>query len=300
VVLPTGSQYEISFGDWTAVITELGATLRALQVGGRDVVNGFAADQSPSGGRGQQLVPWPNRIRDGRYEFAGKSQQLVLSEPAHHNASHGLGRYVPWHVVDHQADAVTLELMIYPQPGWQGILEAALTYRVNDDGLVVAMQATNRGPSAIPFGYGAHPYLTVGEDLVDELSLTVPASRYLVVDDRMLPVEVQPVDGTDFDWRSSRRIDGALIDTAFTDVNVGTDRRWEVSVQLADRCTFLWGDESLRWIQVFTGGPYRNWSIAVEPMTCGPDAFNPGPTHDDLLVLQPDETFRCEWGIGAR
>ena len=53
----------------------------------------------------------------------------------------------------------------------------------------------------------------------------------------------------------------------------------------------LWGDETFVWTQVFTGGPNRDWWVAVEPMTCGPDAFNEGPTHDDMRVLAPGRTF---------
>ena len=300
MVFPTGTQYEIRSGDWTAAITELGATLRSLQIGGRDVVNGFPADKSPSGGRGQQLLPWPNRIRDGRYEFEGKQQQLALTEPARHNASHGLGRYVPWRVLNHEDETVTLQLVIYPQPGWPGTLQARVTYRVDAGGLTVDVEVVNLGANAIPFGYGAHPYITVGEKVVDEVILEIPASRYLLVDDRMLPLDLKSVNGTTFDWRTAHRIEDAVLDTAFTDLSREADGRWEVSVRLGDRCTYVWGDEHMRWTQIFTGGPYRNTSVAVEPMTCGPDAFNPGPTHDDLLLLQPDEVLRLTWGIGSR
>ena len=300
MVFPTGAQHEIRFGDWTAAITELGATLRSLQVGGRDVLNGFAADKSPSGGRGQQLLPWPNRIRDGRYEFEGKQQQLALTEPARHNASHGLGRYVAWRLLDHQDDTVSQQLVIYPQPGWPGTLQAQVTHRLDAAGLTVDVEVVNLGNNLIPFGYGAHPYLTVGEEVVDEVVLEIPAGRYLVVDDRLLPLDLQSVKGTEFDWRAAHRIEDAVLDTAFTDLTRGADGRWEASLRLADRCTYVWGDEHMRWIQVFTGGPYRNTSVAVEPMTCGPNAFNAGPTHDDLIVLQPEETLRLTWGIGSR
>ena len=62
---------------------------------------------------------------------------------------------------------------------------------------------------------------------------------------------------------------------------------------------FSWADETMNWLQIFTGGPYRDWSIAVEPMTCGPDAFNEGPTHGALRVLAPGHTFVGQWGISG-
>jgi aldose 1-epimerase len=300
VIYPTGEQYEISAGGCTAVVTEVGATLRSLTMGGHDILHGFAVETSPTGGRGQQLLPWPNRIRDGRYVFDGVTQQLPLSEPARHNASHGLGRNVPWVLFDRHPDQVTLRLRIYTQPGWPGILEARITYTVGADGLTVDVTATNLGSSPLPYGYGAHPYLTVGEKVVDDVTLTIPAASYLAVDDRLLPTELLPVEKTSFDWRTGRRMADASLDTAFTDLSRDAGGRWEVSVALADRCTYLWGDGGTNWVQVFSGGPYRDWSVAVEPMTCGPNAFNEGPTHADLIVLQPGATTSCSWGICER
>jgi aldose 1-epimerase len=85
-----------------------------------------------------------------------------------------------------------------------------------------------------------------------------------------------------------------------TDLGRDADGRWRVSLVLGDRYAELWGDEAMLWVQVFTGGPNRDWSIAVEPMTCGPDAFNTGPTHDGMRVLAPRATFVGTWGIFGR
>lgn len=297
---PTGEQYEIIFGTRRAVVTEVGATLRSFSVDGRDVVRGFSVQDQISGGRGQNLIPWPNRIRDGRYIFNGATQQLALTEPARHNAIHGLARHVPWVLVDRQPDAVTNRVRIYPQQGWPGILEATITHRVGEDGLTVTVQATNVGVAELPFGYGAHPYLTVGESTVDEVAITVPAASYLEVDDRMLPHKISPVDGTAYDLRGGPVLGPVNLDTALSDLARDSDGRWRVRVVLDDRHAVLWGDETMQWVQVFSGGPSRNLSLAVEPMTCGPDAFNAGPTHDGMRVLAPGETFTGEWGISNR
>ncbi|HEY5822423.1 MAG TPA: aldose 1-epimerase family protein [Propionibacteriaceae bacterium] len=294
---PTGVQYEISSGPHRAVVTEVGATLRSYAVGGRDVVHGFGEAEVIKGGRGQNLLPWPNRLRDGKYTFDGVDQQLVLSEPARHNAIHGLVRHQPWVLVEHAADSVTQRIVVYPQPGWPGVVEATITHRVAEDGLTVDVQATNRTDHDLPFGYAAHPYLSVGEETVDEVTVTVPASSYLRVDGRLLPVEVSPVEGTELDWRAGAVLGEASLDTAYTDLAREDDGRWWVRLALGERHAALWADEAFGWTQVFTGGPYRNWSIAVEPMTCGPDAFNPGPTHDGLIRLAPDQPFSARWGI---
>jgi aldose 1-epimerase len=299
-VPPTGEQYEIISGPHRAVVTEVGATLRSFSVESRDVVRGFRVDDMSRAGRGQHLIPWPNRIRDGRYVFNGVTQQLGLTEPARNNASHGLVRYVPWVLVDKKVDSVTSRVRIHPQPGWPGTLEAMITHQVSADGLTVTVEATNIGAVELPFGYGAHPYLTVGETTVDDVSITVPAGSYLEVDDRLLPTKISPVDGTLYDLRPGPVLGSTSLDTAMTDLVRDPDGRWRVRLVLGERYAELWGDEAMKWTQIFTGGPNRDWSIAVEPMTCGPDAFNAGPTHGDLKVLAPGETFVGQWGISGR
>ena len=299
-VPPTGEQYEIISGPHRAVVTEVGATLRSFYVESQDVVRGFGVDDMSRAGRGQHLIPWPNRIRDGRYVFNGVTQQLGLTEPARNNASHGLVRYVPWVLVDKKVDSVTSRVRIHPQPGWPSTLEAMITHQVSADGLTVTVEATNIGADELPFGYGAHPYLTVGESTVDDVSLSVPAGAYLEVDDRLLPTKISPVDGTIYDLRPGPVLGSTSLDTAMTDLVRDPDGRWRVKVVLGERYAELWGDEAMKWTQIFTGGPNRDWSIAVEPMTCGPDAFNAGPTHGDQKVLAPGETFVGQWGISGR
>lgn len=299
VALPTGEQYEIAAGGYRAVITELGATLRQLTHAGRPVLRGFGAEESPSGGAGQQLIPWPNRIRDGRYDFAGRSFQLPLTEPARGNANHGLVRYVGWRLAELTESTATLTVRVFPQPGWPGVLEATVSFGLAADGLTVRVEAANLGAGPLPFGYGAHPYLTVGEETVEEVTLTVPGERYLVVDERMLPVRLAPVDGTPVDFRTAAVLGERSLDTAYTDLARDRDGRWEVRLRRGEQTATLWADANFGWLQVFSGGEFRDRSIAVEPMTCGPNAFNPGPTHGDLVLLEPGQHFTGQWGISG-
>lgn len=296
-VNPTGAQYEIGSGDRRAVVTEVGATLRSYTVAGRDVVRGFAASDVVSGGRGQQLLPWPNRIRDGRYDFDGRTEQLALSEPERQNAIHGLVRHVPWRLVAHDGDRVEQAVRVYPQPGWPGAIEARIAHTVGDSGLATEVAVTNIGQTPVPFGYAAHPYLTVGEDVVDDVLLTVPAERYLAVDDRLLPVDLIGVEGRPEDLRAAAVLGSRRLDTALTGLTRGPDGRWRVRLERAGRWAELWAGAGLDWVQVFTGNDRRDLSIAVEPMTCGPNAFNPGPTHAGLVVLPPGASAGWTWGI---
>jgi aldose 1-epimerase len=294
---PTGDQYEIAFAQQQAVVTEVGATLRVYRVDGRDVLRGFAENEVIHGGRGQQLLPWPNRVRDGKYTFAGSAQQLDLSEPTRHNAIHGLVRHLAWILVSQTASSVTQRARVYPQPGWPGVLEATITHTVDADGLTVEVMATNIGAVSLPFGYAAHPYLSVGEDAVDDIVLELPADSFLEVDDRLLPIAVKPVQDTEKDFRSAHALGSVGLDTAYTGLRRADDGRWRVKLARGQRSAELWGDQTMSWLQVFTGDERRDISLAVEPMTCGPDAFNEGPTHADLIVLEPGESFSGRWGI---
>jgi aldose 1-epimerase len=294
---PTGDQYEITFQEQRAVITEVGATLRVYSVDGRDVIAGFAEDEVVHGGRGMQLLPWPNRIRDGVYTFDGVEQQLALSEPTRHNAIHGLVRHIAWDLMDFTGDAVTQRVRVYPQPGWPGILEATITHSLGPDGLEVRVGATNIGSTPVPFGYAAHPYFTVGESAVDDIVLELPAASYLDVDDRLLPIELVGVEGREQDFRSPHPLGSVNLDTAYTDLTRGEDGRARVRMSLGDRYAEMWCDGSYGWLQVFTGEHRRDINLAVEPMTCGPDAFNPGPTSEGRIVLEPGASFSGRWGV---
>lgn len=284
------------------MVVEVGGGLRTYAFGGRDVLAGYPPDARCSAGRGQMLMPWPNRIRDGRYTFAGHDHQLPLSEPDRGNAAHGLVRWAIWSVLERAEDTVTLGCRLRPQPGWEWSLDLSVTYALTVSGLVVTPRARNVGTQAAPFGFGAHPYLSVGENRVDEVELGIPAAARLELDDRLLPTGLAAVDGTGQDFREPRALGELGLDTAFTDIAAAADGRWRVTLThpRTGRAVTLWADATAYpWLQVFTGDSLpltirRTSGIAVEPMTCPPDAFNSG---DDLLVLEPGQEFEASWGI---
>jgi aldose 1-epimerase len=297
---PSGQQFEIRYAEQVAVVTEVGATIRHYSVAGHDVLDGFGADEVCSGGRGQQLIPWPNRIRAGRYSFGSKQQQLALTEPANGNAIHGLVRWANWQAESVEPARVVMTLQLHPQPGWAGSLDLSLTAELSANGLTVTTRARNSGRVDVPYGRGAHPYLSVGGDRVDSVILEVPAGRFAAPDDRGIPVDPQPVDGTAYDFREPRRIDDLVLDTAYTDIERGPDGLWRVRLSDGETgsAATVWADETHSWLQLFTGdtlpaGKARA-GLAVEPMTCGPDAFNTG---QGLVVLAPGDEQVGRWGI---
>jgi aldose 1-epimerase len=305
MVAPSGEQYEIRGGGYRAVVTECGASLRLLEYDGRPLVLGWHEDEQTSSGRGQLLAPWPNRIRDGRYIFDGRQLQLPLSEPKLSNASHGLVRWTSWNLEERTEHSVSLVYRLMSQPGYPWTLDLHALYDLSADGLTVTVTATNLSGSRAPYALGAHPYLTLGDGLVDGWELTLPAETRVVVDEQLIPTGTEDVRDTDLDFRIGRPIRAISLDTAFTDLTRDADGRVEVTLRdpHGQRGVAMWMDARHSWVQVFTGDalPSRaRESLAVEPMTAPPDAFNSG---HGLVVLAPAGTTLDEhsasWGIRA-
>lgn len=297
---PSGQAWTLQAGADQLDVVEVGGALRSWQRDGREVLAGFAPDAFISAGRGQQLLPWPNRIRDGRYTFAGTSRQLPLTEVALGNASHGLLRWVPWELLDRGPEHLSVGVTLSPQPGWDWSLHCTTTYAVSSVGLSVTSVVTNLADTPAPFGAGWHPYVAIGETPIKDVELTIPAGVVARVDERLLPVAFDPVDGSSLDLRAGRRVGGQRLDTAYTDLAVDPDGRWRVRVAVPGGPTHVvWAEAaSFPWVQVFTGKAEADQpaphGIAVEPMTCPADAFNSGR---DLIVLEPDQSWTGTWGI---
>jgi len=302
VIAPSGEQITIVAGDQQAVVVAVGGGLRSYSVSGRDLVDGYSADEMSSSGRGQVLIPWPNRLQDGTYDFDGQRHQLPLNEPERHNAIHGLVRWAPWTIVEREPDRVTMEHVLYPQPGYPFSLRIRIEYGLSHGGLKVRTTATNIGSDACPYGSGAHPYLTLGTASINRLELRAPARTVLLSDERGLPIVAQAVEGTAYDFRKLRRIDSTVLDHAFTDLERDHDGLARVELRDPDNKTqvSLWVDQSYSYLMLFSGDPLANVrrrSLAVEPMTCPPNAFRTG---DSLIRLEPGSSVAGTWGIASR
>jgi aldose 1-epimerase len=295
---PSGTQWTISHGAHRAVVVEVGGGLRSYEAGGLEAVDGFAEDEIPVGCAGQVLAPWPNRIRDGQYTFGGEPRRLPLTEPDRHNAIHGLVNWVRWRLVEASGSAVTVEHDLVPQPGYPWPLRLRTVWSVDEHGLRAEHQVTNTGTRPCPFGLGVHPYVYVPGIPINDLTLQVPARSRLLTDARLLPIGAARVSGTEFDFTEGRKIAATVLDTAFGDIadpNGGS----EVTVTAPDgRGVAVWADAAFTWWQVYSSDtlpPTRlRRSVAVEPMTCPPDAFRSGR---DVHVIEPGERWEGTWGV---
>ncbi len=302
---PGGRLFEIVDGDQRAVVGESGAALRAYEVAGRQVVEPFDGhDTVPIGCQGQILAPWPNRTVDGRWTWEGTAHQLWITEPDRGHALHGLVRALAWSRADsgpdRLTDRLTLAATLLAHPGWPFPLAFTVSYALSDDGLTSRLCATNMGRSPCPYGAAVHPYVALRGGRVDETVLDLATGTWVATDDRLAPLDRHPADrGSPYRFDGTAPVGDRQVDNAYTDLARLPDGRVEATVIAPDgHRTVVWGDESVRWWQVFTGDDlperYRRRTLAVEPMTCAPDALNSG---DGLIVLGPGEQHILTWGI---
>jgi len=275
----SGEQYPIERGDRRAVAVEVGGGVRCYSVGERDVLLGYGAGELAAAARGQVLAPWPNRLADGRYSFGGRDLQLPIDEPETRTAIHGLVRFANWDAVEHERDRVSLELVLHPQPGYPFLLRLRVSYRLEERGLAVETTAENLGEQPAPFGLAHHPYFA---GRADDFEVTLPARTRLTVDERKLPSGREPNPLPPAFIVGDRQIDATFTELEEQRVAVGAHE--------------LWFDDAFRYVQLFTGDhpAVGRHGLAVEPMTCPPDAFRSG---EGLIVLEPGASFRGCWGI---
>ncbi len=281
--LPSGTQVELAYADQHVVVVEVGAGLRAYTAGGKGLLDGYSADEICTVARGQLLIPWPNRLKDGKYEWRGRKLQLALTEPPRGNAIHGLVRWRNWTVEERGAERVVMALVLHPSEGYPFALSLRVEHVLGERGLSVRTEATNVGAEPCPFGAGAHPYLTVGAERLDSCTLSAPGRTWMETDERMIPIGSASVQGTKYDFTAPREIGATELDTGYGELERDSDGLARVRLEdhaRARACT-LWMDSSFPYLMLFTGDALpdehrRRRGLGVEPMTCAPNAFQTG------------------------
>lgn len=296
---PSGRQFDIGHKEQHATVVEVGGGVRTYRVGDRDVLHPYDVDAMCDGAHGAPLIPWPNRLADGRYEFDGTQHQVALTEPAKANAIHGFLMWRPWQGVEHTADRVVMATRLHPLTGYPFALDVRVAYTLDDHGLTVATTATNIGDAPCPYASGQHPYLSPGTGLIDACTLQFAAGFRVDTDDtRQLPAGDVEVAGTPYDFGAPRRLGDLAMDYAFGDLSRDGDGRAWLSLTGVDGCTArVWVDDTYPYLEVYTADTLapqrRRAGLGVEPMTAPPNAFQSGT---DLLRLEPGESVTNTWG----
>lgn len=300
-MVPSGEQHEIVCGEACATVVEVGGAVRTFDIGGVEVLDPFPIDKICDGAHGTVLVPWPNRLADGRYSFDGHDYQVALTEPEKHNAIHGFLRWRNFALRESEPSRVVVASKLNPLAGYPFALLVEVAYELTHDELVVATTATNTGDRPLPYGTGQHPYLSPGAGhLLDECTLELRAKTRIVTDDeRQLPIGTEPTANSAFDFNTPRPIGSQAIDFAFTDLERdGDGRAWLRLGRPDGRTVELWVDAHYPLLEVYTGdtlAPHRRrHGLGAEPMTCPPNAFQSGM---GVIRLEPEEQFTSRWGV---
>jgi aldose 1-epimerase len=292
---------EVSAGDARLSVDLRGGGLRELVVGDWHLLDGYPAGTVPAARRGGVLLPWPNRLRGGRWRWAGRDLQLDVVSEQSPNAVHGLVTAQPWAVLARSGDAVTVGTVVEPRAGYPFRLAAAVDYALTPDRLSVTVRVRNEADTDAPLGVGMHPYFAVGGGRVDELpegavddaEVTIPARTAMVTEGGLPTGESRPFDG------ALGRIGDRVIDVPLTDL-VRDDDGWaRAHLRGAAGSLEIAVDGAWSWLQIFSADTLpagqRRRSLAVEPMTCPPNALADGT---DLVVLAPAGTWAGTWTLG--
>ena len=297
---PSGRQISLGFDDQELTIVEVGGGIRSYTIGGLPVIDGYAEDAMCSGGRGQILAPWPNRIDGGRYKWRGANMQLALTEPARANANHGLVRWANWTLERVDDARATATLTLHPQPGYPFTLSLLVEYTLDAGGVTVTTTASNIGADTAPLGIGFHPYLVAGTARIDYARITLAAAEVLEADERGIPTGARTVPHDARLALEGTTVGARVFDHCYTGLPRDDHGVARATVESEDRRVTLWMDDAFDFAMVFTGDTLpqgqRRRSIAIEPMTCAPNAFNSG---EGLITLEPGATHTSRWGLSA-
>ena len=154
------------------------------------------------------LTPFCNRVRDGRFAFAGREVLLQPNLPPQRHPLHGQGWRSAWTVV--QADAGSATLRVRHDAGdWPWTYEAEQRFTVADSTLAWTLSTTNRDTAPMPCGLGWHPYWPANAETVLDAEVTT----VWLIDAEIMPTEAAPAEGR-YALRD-RRISGADLDNGY-------------------------------------------------------------------------------------
>lgn len=240
-----------------------------------------AGSLAPTAGASFPLVPYSNRIRGGRFRFAGKDYRLAPNFGRSPHTIHGHGWKRPWQVMAHEARSLTLA---YREDGsdWPQPYRAEQRFTLADGALTLSLAVTNEGEGPMPAGLGQHPYFP----RTRHCRLTAGTERMWTTDAENLPTgTMAPAAGAD-------PATGLMPAEAALD-NVFTGFAGRAVIEWPDRGAALTmeADPALAFLVIYT--PPGADFFCAEPVSHCTDAVNLVAERSDtgLRILAPGECF---------
>ena len=298
----------LSAGDLRLKVSPFGASLRGMwrelpDGTKQEIITGYMGAKGKVGGQGDVLIPFPGRVRDGKYTFEGQTYQMPTNDKDGPNAIHGFLRLTEWQIDSQKDGAVMFSIVINASdhPGYPFSLIVMVVYALFEYGLHCALSMKNVGEKSAPVAAGFHPYFTVSSEQIDLDTLQVPMAATLEMVNLLPTGTVLPVENTAFDFRQPRPIGHTAFNTCYLNPIRDSDGRLRFRLGAADgeRRITLWMDSAFNYVVLYSGDPlppsHRRRSLAIEPMTCAADGFNHAEWGVKSLV--PGETFTGSWGV---
>lgn len=271
---------------------ECGGAIAALTYRGipllRPVADPRLAAQNGRAVAGYPLIPYANRIANGRFSFAGQTWQLARNFGDSPHTIHGNGWMRAWCVAEVSARHAILTLDHTP-PGdpadqWPFAYHAELLFTLYPDHLDVALSVQNRDARHWPAGLGLHPYIA----RTPETTLRFDADTLWTNDAIGLPADRVAVEGA-AEFAGGRLLGDTEIDCCYA----GWDGTATVEMPEQNTTLVVSAAPPLDHLQLYT--PAGRDFIGLEPVSNMPDAINRIDTAADqgLRILTPGETLHA-------
>ncbi len=223
------------------------------------------------------LLPYSNRIRHGRFEFAGQTIQLPLNFGDHPHSIHGHGWQNPWQIVTRESHRLCLQYR-HESGAWPFPYLAEQSFDLNQAGLTIDLRLVNLGDGPMPCGLGLHPYFPA----TPETRIEASVDGVWLTDDEVMPTAWAPTPAN-WDLRDGCAVAGMGCDNLFTGWN-GTAR-----ISWPERALGLSMTASANLGYLVVYAPTGEGFFCAEPVSHLTDAFNSGEDAGVIMLQAGDE-----------
>lgn len=293
--------YKSELGNFNiGILSSYGATLNRIEIPFQNkkfnLIQGYNnIDDFKKAYRGVLLAPFPNRIKNGQYVFENNTYQLPINRPTENNALHGFLYNQSFKIVEKKVTEDKSKLIL--RNDYKGELEGypfrfstEITYVWEaPNKLEVFTEITNSGKNNMPLGLGWHPYFQFPQS-INKIDLKMNTTKKFLVDEQMIPT----LETAKFSsYKKIKKIEAENFDDCF-EVNNSANVHLTTLIDALNgiSLTVEQPTTAYKYLQVYT--PPTRDCIAIEPMTCPPNAFN---NQLGLIKLQPNEKYICSYTI---
>lgn len=282
------------------IISQFGGVLADLQLfNGKETIAILDSYQSIEDAEAKAyykshfLLPFPNRMKNGRYDFDGKSYQFPVNDANTNNNLHGFLETIPMEIITKEEnDNQGIIILKGSSDGFDYYpfsFDFSLKYTLTASQLGIQTTIKNTGNTKIPIGFGWHPYFKLDTEKVNDLKMQLPDCQFVKVNNRMMPTgETQDY----LTFSDLTKIGDTTLDNCFI-LNNSDKEKATITLQSETTTLNIWQEtKAFPYFQIYT--PDSRESIAIEPMTCNVDAFNNG---NGLWVLESGVEEVMEFGV---